>query len=236
MAEILVPPGGHTALSDPASVLLELVDESRQRPGMTEAEAYAFLAGADRGTSELPKIVVAAAEVHTGAMIALVPSEVDLDRLVVEDGEPRDQLHTTLVYLGEADDVSPNAKRALVTAVKRTLGGRGEVVGEGFAISVFNPPGHVKEDGKEHETCVVLTVSGREMERMHQTVVSLAEDVAGRGLELPEQHVPWIPHVTLAYTDEVSRVQALTDRVGPITYDRIRLAFAGEVVDVPLVS
>lgn len=222
-----------TALSDPKSPLFELVDE---RPGFTVGEAYAFLAGADASVFGLPRIVVAAAEAHTGAMIALVPSDDDLDRLTVQGGEPRDQLHTTLVYLGDADDISPNAKRALVNAVTKALAGRGAVVGEGFALSVFNPPGHVKEDGKQRETCIVLAVSGREMDQVHQTVISLAEDLEGRGLNLPEQHSPWIPHVTLTYTDEVSRVEQLIDRVGPITYDKVRLAFASENHDVPLVS
>ena len=59
MPERLTPPAGHRALSDPQSVLLELVEEPRERPGFSLAEAYAFLAGADANTSTLPPIVVA---------------------------------------------------------------------------------------------------------------------------------------------------------------------------------
>ena len=238
MAEILVPPGGHTALSDPASVFLELVDESRHRKGMTEAEAYAFLAGADSSSSTLPPIAVAAAEVHTGAMIALVPSDVDLGRLVVDGGEPIDQLHTTLVYLGQADDVSPNAKRALVERVRALADGwGGPIKAEGFSINVFNPPGAARDDGKDRDACIVLGLSGRDLGLVHRSVESLARGVQQDHTDpLPEQHEPWIPHVTLTYTDDVGRVATLADRVGPITFDKIRIAFAGDVVDVPLVS
>lgn len=236
MAAELVPPGGHTALSDPRSVLLELVDETRQRPGMTEAEAYAFLAGADTSTFGLPKIIVAAAQVHTGAMIALVPSEDDLRRLSVPGGEPRDQLHTTLVYLGESDDLSANVKRALVERAETLADGwGGPISAEGFSINVFNPPGVARDDGKQRDACIVLGLSGGDLDLIHRSIESMARGVQqDHTYPLPEQHKPWIPHVTLAYTDDVGRVVALADRVGPITFDRLRLAFGGEVIDVPL--
>jgi len=224
-----------TPLSDPENVLFEEVEE---RPGLTEAEAYALLAGADMNTFGLPKITVAAAEVHTGAMIALVPSDADVKRLTVDGGEPQDQLHVTLVYLGEADDISTNARNKLVERLKNVLGGRGTVAGEGFAVSVFNPPGHTKEDGKDRDTCIVLGLSGRELEQIHTTVDSVARDVqdTSPGFGLPEQHVPWIPHLTLVYTDDIQRVVALADKTGPVTFDRVRLAFGGDVHDIPLVS
>lgn len=222
-----------TALSDPTSVEFELVDE---RPGFSEAEAYAFLAGADTSVFSVPPIVVAAAEVHTGAMIALIPSDDHLRRLAVAGGEPRDQLHTTLVYLGEADDISPNAKRQIVERVEFVASNRGPIAAEGFALSVFNPPGHVKDDGKDRDACIVLGVSGSELDVVHTLTLVAVSEVIGKGFTLPEQHRPWIPHITLTYTDDVSRVQELTDRVGPVVYDRIRVAFAGDVHDVPLVS
>lgn len=232
---MMTEPTQLTPLSDPRNVLF---DEVEERPGLTEAEAYALLAGADTSVFGIPKITVAAAEVHTGAMIALVPGEDDLRRLAVVDGEPRNQLHVTLVYLGEADDISMDARTKLVERLEKVLGGRGAVAGEAFAVSVFNPPGRVKEDGKDRDTCIVLGLSGRELDQIHMTVDGVARDVQDttRGFGLPEQHVPWIPHVTLVYTDDVRRVAALTDKTGPVTFDRVRLAFGDDVHDIPLVS
>jgi hypothetical protein len=45
-----------------------------------------------------------------------------------------------------------------------------------------------------------------------------------------------VPHVTLAYTDDVNLAATVVDRVGPITFDKLRLAFADQVVDIPLSS
>jgi 2'-5' RNA ligase len=224
-----------TPLSDPENVLFELIEEL---PGLTEAEAYALLAGADTNTFSVPKITVAAAEVHTGAMIALVPSDADLRRLAVHDGEPREQLHVTLIYLGEADDVSANARRLLVDRVRQLAGGwDGSIAAEGFSISVFNPPGTARSDEKQRDTCIVLGLSGGELDSIHSAIETVALDVQQeRMYPLPDQHRPWIPHITLAYTDDVSRVQALTDKVGPISFNQIRVAFGGDVHDVPLVS
>lgn len=220
-----------TALTDPNSVLFEEVQE---RPGFTRDEAYAFLAGADTSTFGLPKIVVAAAEVHTGAMIALVPSDADAKRLKVKDGEPVDQLHVTLVYLGDAADVSAKTRDAIVARMNTLVvdAPLRAFDAEGFAVSIFNPPGHTKDDGKERDPCIVLGLSGGEIDRVHTLVTNAVKRVTG--LKLPEQHAPWVAHLTLIYTDELNRVIELTNRTGPVTFDRLRVAFAGDVVDVSL--
>jgi hypothetical protein len=54
------------------------------------------------------------------------------------------------------------------------------------------------------------------------------------GYEMPEQHEPWAAHTTLAYDDDLAKVAEYADRVGPITFDRLRLAFGGDVLDIPL--
>ena len=56
---------------------------------------------------------------------------------------------------------------------------------------------------------------------------------AGTGTALPAQHEPWIPHITLIETDDADLTHIL-DRVGPVTFDRVRIAFGGEVYDIPL--
>lgn len=181
--------------------------------------------------------LVAAAEVHTGAMIALVPSAADRRRLVAGGGEPLGQLHTTLVYLGEADEISDDVQRAIVARLRSLIvdAPLAKFEAEGFAISVFNPPGHVKADGKDRDTCIVLGVGGAEIDRLHTLVANTINHIDG--LQLPEQHKPWVPHITLMYTDDaVTQLWKLADRVGSVTYDKLRIAFAGDVVDVPLVS
>ena len=223
---------GRTALSDPLSVQFELVEE---RPAFSEAGAYAFLAGADTSVFGLPKIAVAAADVVTGAMVALVPSDADSKRLRIAGGEPVDQLHTTLVYLGDADAISDDARDALTARLRALVVDApvNAVSAEGFGVSIFNPPGHTGDDGRERDSCIVLQVTGAEIDRVHTLVTNATRRVAG--LRLPAQHTPWVPHVTLSYTDEFTEIlPAAALRVGPVTFDRLRIAFAGDVIDVPL--
>lgn len=179
-------------------------------------------------------VLTAAAEVHTGAMIALVPSEADVQRLVVDGGEPADQLHLTVLYLGEAAAIPEEARANLVAELQAWADGDGEVVeAHGFAVNVFNP-------GSD-EPCVVLGVGGDDLAEAGQRIRAVAENVLGMdGVEIPDNHTPWVPHVTLAYLPDASpeeigvRVAELTGRVGPISFDRIRVAYAGEVTDIPL--
>ena len=58
--------------------------------------------------------LVAAADIANGAMVALVPSQPDLERLALEGGEPLDQLHLALLYLGEADAIDAETRASAV--------------------------------------------------------------------------------------------------------------------------
>ena len=181
--------------------------------------------------------VVAAAEVHTGAMVALIPSEDDAARLAVDGGEDPGQLHLTLMYLGAADDIPPPARDAIVARLRALVEDAVKpdydmpVDADGFAVSVFNPG-----DANDRDTCIVLGVTGDDLDVIHGMVEDAVGEAVGQaaGFTVPEQHTPWIPHVTLTYSDDLSLVEQLADRVGPVTFDRLRVAFAGENVDIPL--
>jgi hypothetical protein len=193
---------------------------------------YAF--GDD--VSDIGDALTAAAEVHTGAMIALIPSEEDAARLAVDGGEPVDELHTTLLYLGDAASYPEEARAQVLAAVENVAAVRGPLTPDGFAVSIFNPPGVEQGDGRQRDTCIVLGLSGDDLEPVHEAVADEVRTALADhpDIVVPDQHAPWQPHVTLTYTDDVGQAEALTDRVGPVTFDRIRVAFAGENFDFPL--
>ena len=183
--------------------------------------------------------LVAAADVHTGAMIALVPSDADAQRITVEDGEAPGQLHVTLMYLGEAAAIPREAQDAIVARIRAMVEDAVRpdynlpLEADGFAISVFNPG-----DAVDRDTCIVLGLSGADLDAVHGMTVDCVAEVrsAENSFEIPDQHLPWVPHLTLIYTDDVAMVEELTDRVGPIVFDRLRCAFAGELIDIPLTA
>jgi 2'-5' RNA ligase len=175
--------------------------------------------------------LTAAAEIHTGAMVALRPSLEDAKRLAVDGGEPADQLHTTLMYLGAAADISEEAQARIIEAMWQVAEGMPPLTVEGFAVSAFNPG-----DSNDRDPCIVLGLSGDGLDDVHGHVGEALSNLESEpaGFTLPEQHAPWQPHITLIYTDDVSMVEQLADRVGPVTFDAIRVAFAGQVFDIPL--
>lgn len=159
------------------------------------------------------------AEPHTGAMVALIPSDEDLKRLSIEGGEDADELHCTLLYLGDAAGIDEDT-RLLISAKTANIAVDYEPFdADGFGISLFNP--------QSDEPCVVLVLSGADLAGLHH-------ELAGEVDAAPAQHQPWIPHITLAYDPDPSMVGELRGLTGPVVFDRLRVAFAGEHVDYPL--
>jgi hypothetical protein len=169
---------------------------------------------------------------HTGAMIALVPTDADLDRLALNGGEPRDELHLTLYYLGDAADVAPDVRAAIITSIRDVVDRRDlpEVRGNAFGVAHWNPTsddpawvlnvGDVPTDDRDGLAVVRETISE-----------ALAD--GGVPFTIPPQHTPWQPHVCLAYSSD-DLMSAGHARLGGITFDRVRVAFGGEVTDVLL--
>lgn len=190
------------------------------------AALYGVAAAADPGDAVSVALTVhASAPAHTGAMIALIPSAADAERLAVDGGEPAGELHTTLMYLGDGATFDPAQRNRVIDAVRGIAAGAEDITADGFAVSVFNPT------NPERDTCIVLGLSGPVAD-IHQQVT---DAVNGLDLpDLPEQHTPWLPHITLLYTDDVTQAAELVDRAGPVLFDRVRVAFAGETTDIPL--
>ena len=158
---------------------------------------------------------------HTGAMVALVPSTADAARLALDGGEPPEQLHLTIAYLGEADAIGAEQRTAIIDAVTAAAGG--PVAGEAFAINMFNPA---------DDAALVLGITGDEVADTH---AALTDALTGVDPALTaDQHAPWAAHVTLAYTNDLGAVESVVDRIGPVVFDRVRVAFAGEATDIPL--
>jgi 2'-5' RNA ligase len=166
-------------------------------------------------------------------MIALVPSQADLDRLTLPGGEPRDELHLTLWYLGDAMDITMEQRDAITAAIRELVdeGEVGPVHAQAFGVAHWNPLGA--------EPAWVLNVGdtvdrGGSLAYIRDEVRAELTDAAP-GFVMPTQHTPWQPHVCVAYsTDDL--VDELTPLLGEMTFDRVRVAFASEVTDVQLSS
>jgi hypothetical protein len=168
---------------------------------------------------------------HSGAMIALVPTDADLDRIAQPGGEPRDELHLTLYYLGDATDVDDQTRAAMTTAISQLAASRDEqpVRGRAFGVAHWNltgdDPAWVLNVGDANEGESLGYVRSMCTEALYESSIDFT---------LPEQHTPWQPHICVAYSDDEDWYGRLLGLLGDVTFDRIRLAFGGEVTDVPL--
>lgn len=187
---------------------------------------------------ETPESVTAAGG-YTGAMIALMPTPEDAERLALatDDAEPAHELHLTLFYLGDGADWSEEARDELIVNVRNQAQEHGladgPVYGRAFGANQWN--------ADSSEPCWVWAVGDDRdapdyMPRLESARWAAVYALEGmhRQPELPTQHSPWQAHVCAAYSGDSGLLDAMNERLGPIRFDRIRVAFAGEHVDISL--
>jgi len=178
--------------------------------------------------------LTAAATEHTGAMIALLPSEEDAARLALDGGEPVGELHCTLWFLGEAAPWTEDQRNELIAGVRAraaTLGG--PIQGHLFGVNHWNPgsedPAWVWAIGDDMDADEPGLLGARWVAQ------DALEDTHARP-ETPRQHSPWVAHVTGTYDVDTGPLAPMIERLGPVVFDRIRVAFGGEHTDIPLAA
>lgn len=164
--------------------------------------------------------------VHRGGMIALVPAEPHA--LAIEGGDPEEELHLTLAYLG--DDVSgwTPEQREAVHNVARSMADVGNPLeARVFAHARFNPDGG--PDGDKDPCAVYLIGDGYSLAADRDLLITRLRESLGEA-SMPEQHAPFVPHVTAGYGVDVADLSF----TGPVTFDRVRVALGGDVTDYPM--
>ena len=157
--------------------------------------------------------------VHTGGMIALLPAEAP--QLAVEGGEPAAELHLTLAFLGEdLTDTLPEWRAGVVSSAVRALEGTEPVVGGSlFGRAEFNP------NSEDREQCAVWLVDSHALPEIREKILRALGD------RVPASDFgTWIPHVTAGYGMPADQLPTGVN----VTFDRLRIAIAGDVTDVPL--
>jgi 2'-5' RNA ligase len=184
-------------------------------------------------------VVTAAADgSHTqGCMIALMPTAEDAERLAIPGGEPAEELHLTLFFLGDDGASWTEDQRNELEGILRPLAELyelGPVQAKAFGAAHWNGGGDYP--------CWVWNVGDAEpgehvpldgLLKVRACVTEALESTHERP-ELPSQHSPWAAHVCAAYSDDPALLPELEQRLGPVTFDRIRLSFGDEDRDIPL--
>jgi 2'-5' RNA ligase len=167
---------------------------------------------------------------RTDGMIALVPA--DASPYVVDGGDPAEEMHVTLAYLGDNVNAWTDAQRTAVHEMAAQLAevatdGRFGVEARVFGHAQFNPDGG--PDG-DREACAVYLLGDSELLTVLRGAVIDSLQQALGSADYPEQHEPFVPHMTAGYGVDVADLST----TGPIQFGAIRVALGGEVVDYPI--
>lgn len=173
------------------------------------------------GTSSLHRSADAEEAKASGGMVALFPRSDYAEMLAVAGGEPMEDLHVTLVFLGT--DVSDQPDGGLGSSVDQIAGSFSEITASVFGHAVFNP------DSPDPAGVYLINGNGSgDLAQLQQEVLQAAQ----MSFPIPEQHTPWIPHITVAYGNPPQ----IGQYTGDIVFDRIGFAFAGQTQFYPLLG
>ena len=175
--------------------------------------------------------VIAAAEVPSGAMLALVPADPDALALDgVPGAEPAEDLHLTLAFLGDAAAWPPAARASVEALASQLAGVTPPIDGEAFGA------GHWNTQGGDREPSWNLQVGGAALDNFHEHVSNALLELDEQAELIPDQHRPWVAHVCLAYSPDPGLAEQVAARAGELPFDRLRVAFGDQVTDYPLAA
>lgn len=163
----------------------------------------------------------------TGGMIALYPRPDDAHQLVVPGGEPVEDLHLTLVYLGE--DITGSDPTSLVQDVASFLDTATVITARIMGHAIFNPDGGDDPEDLKEPCAVYLVGDSEQLADLHNDISHIAEEDFP---DLPAQHKPFVPHITAGYSMDPSELSY----TGPILFDRVGINVAGDTKFFPLMG
>lgn len=166
---------------------------------------------------------------QSGVMVALHLDPADAAILAMEGGEPADNLHCTLAYLGKVQNLPADVGARVMDAVQEICGIYGPVLGTICGTGLFDP-----SPGSEGKFVLNALFSAPVVPALRQALV---DAIQKRGIDV-KANFGYIPHITLKYFGpEDGAVPANPVQLSkPLVFQSIGVTVAGERTDVPLVG
>lgn len=160
----------------------------------------------------------------TGVAVMLLPQDDDAAGIAPHAAIPADDLHCTLVYLGDADDLEAlgYTGQGISDALRQVAAGHTPIEGTLGGLTRFSAPGDTDP--------VVLNVDSRGVHKVRQAVLDV---LAKHGLKEASEH-GYTAHLTLGYLPTDADLPQQRWSPLPVIFDRLRIGFRGERFDLPL--
>lgn len=153
-----------------------------------------------QGEEQMIRREAAAVAHDDGIMVAFVPPREIAEQLAMADGQPVDDLHITLAYLGNVADYRPDQLARLPKVVAAWAASQKPVTVRVGGVGTFN---NAYKD--QHVLYAAMDIPGGA-----QVHTSLAQHLQRHGYRLPSEH-GWTPHMTLRYVDRHHRFMPQLD-------------------------
>lgn len=151
---------------------------------------------------------------NSGAMVALYPSPEVAQAIAQEGGEVAEELHLTLAFLGEADDLPDDVDLQKVVS--------------GFAATAAPLAGEISGIGHFTAGPEPVTYASADVPGLPSFRERLCEALCGAGVEPATDH-GFTPHITLSYDHREPDIPNL-----PLAFGEIRLVEADQSYTYPL--
>lgn len=129
---------------------------------------------------------------HSGTIVALRVPATDAPYIAVPNGEPENELHVTLAYLGETQSITPEQ----VGGWQEYMQLLAKLAKNASPLRLHTLATGRFENADEDEDACYLAVDGDGLRELREHVMELADEC---GLEPSRKHPEFSPHITLAY-------------------------------------
>jgi hypothetical protein len=153
---------------------------------------------------------------HDGAMVAVRIPLVSAKQIAVPGGEPAEDLHVTLVYLGDADQIDSDARKRLHDALARVCAHEGPIEGTVRGYGRFR---------NGEEDALWAGFDSPELPELRHKVLQACRDA---GVEPAGDH-GFTPHITLAYVGNDEGEDAMPPEVD-VEVKGVSLCIGGDEV------
>lgn len=153
-----------------------------------------------------------------GVMIAWKPREFERNRVQIPEGTPKDEIHMTIVYLGELADFDQEQQRTIIGVVTEVAQKHKEIKGQINGIGRFFT---TNEDGEQP---VWL---GGDFPGLRELRDDISAALRQAGIEWEETHPDFHPHITIGWVPEDADGLNFTINPYETCIDNVTVYFGG---------